>query len=172
MTVAALQRLIDNLDAAVSGPADALAHGITAALKSAVSEPDWLPAERRRASHENYARHVLHGDAEGRFSILSIVWNPGQVSPIHAHHTWCGVAVYRGTLVETFFRHDTAAVAPVAIRTVTRAAHTLSFDRPLTAIHRVANEGAETAISIHVYGVGRDRIASGVNRIYQGANGE
>jgi predicted metal-dependent enzyme (double-stranded beta helix superfamily) len=166
MTVPPLQRLIGDLEAAVSGPADALARGVTAALRAAVSEPGWLPADRRRASHDNYARHVLHGDAAGRFSILAIVWNPGQMSPIHAHHTWCGVAVYRGTLIETFFRSDPAGAMPVAIRTATRAAHTLSFDRPLTAIHRVANEGTETAISIHVYGVGRERIATGVNRIY------
>lgn len=170
MSIPALQRLVDQLDAVVSGPADALAQGVTAALKSAVSEPGWLPADRRRASHDNYARHVLHADEAGRFSILAIVWNPGQMSPIHAHHTWCAVAIYRGTLVETFFRNDEAPGAlPVAIRTVTRAAHTLSFDRPLTSIHRVGNEGAETAISIHVYGVGRDKIASGVNRIYQEA---
>ena len=169
MTVAALQRLIDDLEAAVSAPAEALAQGVTAALESAVAEPEWLPADRRRASHDNYARHVLHGDAAGRFSILSIVWSPGQASPIHAHHTWCAVAVYRGTLVETFFRNEAAGATPVAIRTVTRAAHTLSFDRPLAAIHRVANEGAETAISIHVYGLGRDRIMTGVNRVYQEA---
>jgi predicted metal-dependent enzyme (double-stranded beta helix superfamily) len=131
-----------------------------------VSEPEWLSADRRRASHDNYARHVLHGDAAGRFSILSIVWNPGQMSPIHAHLTWCAVAVYRGTLIETLFRADATGSTPVALRTVTRTAHTLSFDWPLTAIHRVANEGAETAISIHVYGLGRDRITSGVNRIY------
>jgi predicted metal-dependent enzyme (double-stranded beta helix superfamily) len=169
MSFAALQRLVEHLDAAVSGPADALAEGVTTALNAAVSEPEWLPADRRRASHDNYARHVLHGDAAGRFSILSIVWNPGQMSPIHAHHTWCGVAVYHGTLVETFFRTDAARAVPVAIRTIRRAARTLSFDRPLAAIHRIANEAAEPAISIHVYGVGRDRIASGVNRIYQEA---
>jgi predicted metal-dependent enzyme (double-stranded beta helix superfamily) len=169
MTVTALQRLIDDLEAAVSGPTKVLAQGVTAALGSAVSEPEWLPADRRRASHDNYARHVLHGDSAGRFSILSIVWNPGQMSPIHAHLTWCAVAVYRGKLIETFFRDDATGSAPVAIRTVTRSAHTLSFDRPLSAIHRIANEGAETAISIHVYGLGRDRITSGVNRVYQEA---
>ena len=169
MTVPALQRLVTQLEAAVSGPGAALPRRVTAALKAAVSESEWLPADRRRASQDNYARHVLHGDAAGRFSILSIVWNPGQMSSIHAHHTWCAVAVYRGTLVETFFRTDAPAAAPVAVRTTTRAAHTLSFERPLAAIHRVANETSEPAISIHVYGVGRDRIASGVNRIYQAA---
>ena len=166
MTAPALQKLIAELDTAVAGPVEALAHGVTAALQSAVTEPEWLPADRRRASHDNYARHVLHGDAAGRYSILSIVWNPGQMSPIHAHLTWCAVAVYRGTLSETFFRDGAPGAAQVAVRTVTRPARTLSFDRPLTAIHRVANDGPETAISIHIYGLGPDRITTGVNRIY------
>ena len=68
-----MQRLIDDLGAAVSGPSEVLAGGVTAALKSAVGQPEWLPPDRRRASHENYARHVLHGDPAGRFSILAIV---------------------------------------------------------------------------------------------------
>ena len=42
-----------------------------------------LAPERRRASHENYALHLLYGDAGGRFSILSIVWDHGRMSPIH-----------------------------------------------------------------------------------------
>jgi predicted metal-dependent enzyme (double-stranded beta helix superfamily) len=161
-----LQRLIGDLEIAVSEPAEALARGVTAALESAIEDCEWLPEDRRRASHENYARHVLHGDPAGRFSILAIVWSPGQMSPVHAHHTWCAVAVYRGTLIETFFRNGETDAMPMPIRSVTRAARTLSFDRPLAAIHRIANEGAEIAISIHVYGLGRDRIATGVNRIY------
>ena len=163
----ALRRLIDELDAAVSGPDDALGHGVTAALKGATTQEEWIPPDRRRANHEHYARHVLYGDPAGRYSILSIVWGPGQMSPIHAHHTWCGVAVYRGTLAETWFRDEGAGAAPVPIRTVARTARTLSFDRPLTAIHRIANDGADVAISIHVYGVGREQIATGVNRIYR-----
>jgi predicted metal-dependent enzyme (double-stranded beta helix superfamily) len=166
MTAPALLRLVNDVDAAVSGSTDALAPAVTAALGVAVSQPDWIPLDRRRASHEHYARHLLYGDPAGRFSILSIVWGPGQRSPIHAHHTWCGVAVYRGTLTETIFREDTAGALPVKIRSVTRGACTISFDRALTGIHSIANEGDGLALSIHVYGVGRDRIETGVNRIY------
>jgi predicted metal-dependent enzyme (double-stranded beta helix superfamily) len=166
MNPPALQRLIDQLDAAVSGPEPALARGVTAALKGAVTQEEWIPPDRRHANHEHYARHVLYGDPAGRYSILSIVWAPGQMSPIHAHHTWCGVAVYRGTLAETYFRVAGSEAAPVPIRTVARAACTLSFDRPFAAIHRIANESADVAVSIHVYGVGREHIATRVNRIY------
>ena len=52
-----------------------------------------LPPERRRVTHDNYARHLLHGDLQGRFSILAIVWDHGQSSPIHGHHCWCAVGI-------------------------------------------------------------------------------
>jgi predicted metal-dependent enzyme (double-stranded beta helix superfamily) len=166
MTAPALQRLIGDLETAASGAESGLEAGVIAALAAATAQSEWIPPDRRRASHDNYARHVLYGDPAGRFSILSIVWSPGQMSPIHGHHTWCGVAVYRGTLTETYFRDEDTGALPVPIRTVTRAARTLSFDQPLTAIHRIANESTEVAISLHVYGVGREQIATGVNRVF------
>ena len=40
----------------------------------------------------------------GRFTLLSIVWMPGQFSPPHAHQTWCAYAVGENTLTETLLR--------------------------------------------------------------------
>lgn len=167
MTDPALQRLIDDLNAAVSRPEDALGAAVTAALSAAVARSGWIPHDRRRANHAQYARHLLHGDPAGRFSILSIVWGPGQRSPIHAHYTWCGVAIVQGMLTETHFREEAAGALPVPIRSVKREACTISFDRAHTAIHSMANEGSGMALSVHVYGVGAERIATGVNRIYE-----
>ncbi|CFN60358.1 Predicted metal-dependent enzyme of the double-stranded beta helix superfamily [Bordetella pertussis] len=39
----------------------------------------------------------------------------------------------------------------------------------LDAIHRLRNVGAGTAISLHVYGVEGDRVATHVNRIARAA---
>ena len=47
-----------------------------------------------------------------------------------------------------------------------RGAGTLSFEPASSAIHRIANESSAIAISVHVYGIGSDRISSGVNRIF------
>ena len=33
------------------------------------------------------------------------------------------------------------------------------------AVHRIANEGPDVAVSLHVYGTGADRISTGVNRL-------
>ena len=147
----------------------AMANEVKAALRDATAGPGWLPTERRRADHQRYARHLLYGDPAGRFSILSLVWDHGQESPIHGHHTWCAVGVYDGVLTETRFCEDAAGRAPVEIGSERRAAGSLSFDPPLASIHRIANWSGAIAISLHVYGAAADRISSGVNRIYETA---
>ena len=161
-----LQRLAHRISNAAGLAPDALASEVKAALRDATSEAGWLPPERRRADHQRYARHLLYGDPGGRFSILSLVWDPGQESPIHGHHTWCAVGVYDGELTEVRFREDAAGRAPVEIGSERRVTGSLSFDPPLGSIHRIANRSRVVAISLHVYGVGSDRISSGVNRIY------
>ena len=70
--------------------------------------PDQISLEQRQPKSGCYARHVLHSDPEGRFTILSIVWDVGQFSPAHAHHTWCGYGVLDNSLEETVFRYDAA----------------------------------------------------------------
>ena len=161
-----LQRLAHRIGNAAGLAPDAMAGEVKAALRDATAGAGWLPPERRRADHERYARHLLYGDPAGRFSILSLVWDHGQESPIHGHHTWCAVGVYDGVLTEIRFREDATGCAPVEIGSERRPAGSLSFDPPLASIHRIANYSGAVAISLHVYGVGADRIATGVNRIF------
>lgn len=161
----ALTRLVADLDAALLAPDAELGQRVTEALGRAVAQPQWLSSERRRANHDNYARHLIHADPAGRYSVLAIVWMPHQHSPVHGHHTWCGVGVYSGTLTETYYRDDGGA-RPAEIRSLVRTPRSLSFDRPLNAIHSIANRGTENAVSLHVYGVGADAISTRVNRIY------
>lgn len=160
-----LRHLADRIGAAVGLAPDAMASEIKAALRDATAGANWLPSERRRASHENYARHLLYGDPDGRFSILAIVWDHGQMSPIHGHHCWCAVGVYQGVLTETRYREG-AGGPPVPVNSTRRAAGTLSFDPAASAIHRIANESGVLAVSLHVYGIAKDGISTGVNRIY------
>ena len=160
-----LQRLTDRIRAAAELPIDAMAGEVKAALRDATAASGWLPAERRRASHENYARHLLYGDPGGRFSILSLVWDRAQMSPIHAHHCWCAVGVYRGMLTATYYREAEAGKPPVEIGSARHAVGESTFD-PGSGIHRLANVSGVLAVSLHVYGVPADRIATGVNRIY------
>jgi len=160
-----LQQLIRHLDAAVAAPAQELPGAVTAALGNAVAGGKWLLPEQQRASQDHYTRHVIYADPEDRYTIVSIAWGSGQQSPIHAHHTWCGVAVYCGTVVETFYEIAGNNTPPRALRSMVRESGTLSFDGDLKGIHRIANATQDVAVSIHVYGVGGARITTDVNRV-------
>lgn len=162
---AALQQLVRRLDAAVAAPADALPAAVTAALGEAVAAGSWLDAEQQRPSHDRYTRHVLYADPQDRYTVVAIAWGRGQQSPIHAHHTWCGVAIYSGQVNETYYDIDAQGGRPRALKTLVRETGTLSFDADLDGAHRIVNADTDVAVSIHVYGVGAARIATDVNRI-------
>ncbi len=160
-----LHRLVERMNAAVAAPSDDLPALVTAALEESVARPDWLTAEQCRPSHDHYTRHVLYGDPNGRYTIVAIVWGVRQRSPIHAHHTWCGVGIYRGKINEALYRENADGGAPVLSNIAVRGAGTLSFDQPNDSIHRIANNETDPAVSIHVYGVDRARITTGANRV-------
>ena len=143
-----------------------MAVGIRAALERAVADPALLGAEQREPSADCYARHVIYADPLGRFTILALVWDAGQFSPSHAHDTWCAYAVYEGALHETIYAADAAGlkVRPVCTE-ARRPGYSCFAEVGLDQIHRLGNSGSKPAISIHVYGVERERIATHVNRL-------
>jgi len=163
-----LSTLVAEIGAACSSPPGAMKDRIIAALKAAVARPELLTADQRVPQCGCYARHVLHSDPAGRFSIVAIVWNAGQFSPPHAHHTWCAYAVYENALEETLYGWDGTFGAAQPVRTEIRApGYGCYAHAGLDQIHRLGNSGAEPAISIHVYGVERERVGTHVNRVVQ-----
>ncbi len=159
-----LERMVARLDKVVAGPRKQLAFGVSTALAECVTERNWIARGQLAAGNEQYVRHILHSDPGGRFSVVAIVWRPGQRSSVHAHYTWSGAAVYCGELTETIYRVSRGTAPPVPVSNIRRRAGDFTFHWPLNEIHQVGNEGAETAISIHVYGVGCEWLATGVNR--------
>jgi predicted metal-dependent enzyme (double-stranded beta helix superfamily) len=160
-----LETLAAEIGAALDAPSS-MPVCIRAALERAVADPDLLDAGQREARDRCYARHVIHSDPLGRFTILAIVWGPGQFSPSHAHDTWCAYAVYDAPLHETLYAADPAgsAVRPVCTE-VRKPGYSCFAEAGLDQIHRLGNSGPRPAISIHVYGVERERIATHVNRL-------
>jgi len=153
---------------ACDGSPSRMADRIVPALAAAAAEPELLTAGQCQARPDSYARHVLYGDPAGRFTVLALVWGTGQFSPPHAHHAWCAYAVRAGLLDETLFAYDTAAGMARPVQTAARTAGYACFTHGgLDQIHRLGNAGVAPAISIHVYGVARERIATDVNRLVQ-----
>ncbi len=166
-----LGRLAAEITIACNGAPDRMAERVVAALQDAAANPVLLSADQRLACPDRYARHVLYGDPQGRFTILALVWSGGQFSPVHAHHTWCAYAVHHGTLTETLFRFDTATAQAIPLRTETRHAGYGCFaPSGLEQIHRLGNAGLRPAISIHVYGVDAGAVCSHVNRVLDARN--
>lgn len=50
-----------------------------------LSTPDVLTAEQRLGSPDDYCGHTLHVEPDGSFSIVALVWRPGQITRIHDH---------------------------------------------------------------------------------------
>lgn len=161
----ALLDLADGITRAVDAAGAAEPSAMTRALARCAPADELLEPWQREGSAAGYSRHVLYGDPAGRFTIVSLVWEGGQASPVHAHHTWCGYAVVEGALLERGFR-DAGDGAAVALMESLRPPGSTVFDPGGHAIHQLLNPGADRCISIHVYGVEPARVASDVNRVY------
>jgi predicted metal-dependent enzyme (double-stranded beta helix superfamily) len=161
-----LALLAAEIGAACKQPFPLMAERIKSALAQAAIDPHFLRPEHRLGQPTCYARHVIHADPSGRFTILALVWQPGQFSSPHAHHTWCGYAVCENPLTETLFCWDRDSSHAIPLRTEVRSPGYSCFaGEGLDQIHRLGNSGPRPAVSIHVYGVGRERIATHVNRM-------
>ncbi len=103
--------LMAEIGDACDGPAEAMAARITSALRGAAAIPNLLSEALRAPRAGCYARHTIAADPAGRFTLLSIVWSPGQFSMPHAHDTWCAYAVAENTLTETLYSTSTRRAA-------------------------------------------------------------
>jgi predicted metal-dependent enzyme (double-stranded beta helix superfamily) len=127
---------------------------------------DVLTLEQRRGDSEGYRSYPLHTEADGSFSVVALVWRPGQMTAIHDHVTWCVFGVIQGVEHEELFRLDEDRGCLVEAGTSTNQAGDVSGFAPPGDIHRVRNVGDDTAISIHIYGTDVSRIGSSVRRYY------
>jgi predicted metal-dependent enzyme (double-stranded beta helix superfamily) len=130
-------------------------------LRHHLPGPDVLSDEDRAGSPDGYRSHTLHVEPDGSFSIIALVWQPGQKTRIHDHTTWCVFGVAQGVEHEELFDAELNLVGESD-----NNVGDVSGFAPPGDIHRVHNIGAETAISIHVYGTDVTRIGSSARRYY------
>jgi 3-mercaptopropionate dioxygenase len=130
-------------------------------LRRHLPTPAVLTAEQRLGSPDGYSSHTLHAEPDGAFSIVAVVWRPGQLTRIHDHTTWCVVGVIQGVEHEELFDADLNLVG----RSDNRVGDVSGFAPP-GDIHRVHNTADTTAISIHIYGTDVTRTGSSVRRYY------
>ena len=154
----------------VEGVRGAVANGVDGAetarlvadqLHIHLPTPDVLTAAQRLGSPTEYVSHTLYAEPHGSFSIVGLVWRPGQITRIHDHVTWCALAVIQGVEHEELFDADLNLVGDSD-----HHVGDVSSFAPPGDIHRVRNTGATTAISIHVYGTDITRVCSSARRYY------
>ena len=135
-------------------------------LRGHLPSPEILTAEQRVGDPDTHQSHLLHAEPDGAFSIVGLVWRPGQVTPIHDHVTWCVFGVLQGVEYEEIFTLDEKGERLVQAADNSNDTGEVSGFAPPGDIHRVRNSGDETAISLHIYGTDVSRIGSSVRRYY------
>jgi 3-mercaptopropionate dioxygenase len=137
---------------------------VAAALRRHLPGPGLLTPEQLAGDPAGYQTHLVHAEPDGSFSVVVMVWLPGQATPVHDHLTWCVTGVLAGTEYEEIF-----AARGDRLQVVARNQNpvgTVSGFAPPGDIHQVRNAGAEVAVSMHVYGTDITRVGSSVRRVY------
>ena len=156
-----VHELIRRLDVAVDVADDAMrCRNVKQVLIDVVgSGEQFVPASFLAPAPDRYARRLLHRDPTGRYTVLVMVWDRGQGTPLHDHAgTWCVECVYRGVIQVTSYsvrggdpETDVVQFAREAqIRAGVGEAGALI---PPFEYHVLENPSTATpAITIHVYG--------------------
>jgi predicted metal-dependent enzyme (double-stranded beta helix superfamily) len=165
--------LIEALDAAVESSAspdnssgdgpESICNAVKEALQEAVAakvkgeallDPAYL-----ECSESGYARHLFHRDPAGRYSVVIMVWDDGQGTPIHDHAgTWCVECVYDGVIdVESFepVDGDPKQASELGFAPLDELHASVGMAGaliPPSEYHLIRNGGEGKAVTIHVYG--------------------
>ena len=132
--------------------------------KTLCADDRWLDERHRIGSNDHYTRHLLHKDPKNRFVILSLVWMPGQGTPIPDHACWGAMGLIENSLEEVCYdRLDDGSRPGFAELKETRGtdvgkgsvAYLLP---PYEEIHRIGNTTGKPTVSLHIYGRDLDEI--------------
>ncbi|XVQ15534.1 cysteine dioxygenase [Spirillospora sp. CA-255316] len=160
----ALNQLVVAVRGAVGARADwpTTAGLVAEQLRRRLPSPDVLTPEQRFGEPDRARGHVLHVEPDSSFSLLAVVWRPGQGTRIHDHTTWCVFGGMQGVVHEVLYDEDLNPIGENDLR-----AGEVSGFAPPGDLHRVRNRAATTAISLHIYGTDVSRVGSSVRRHYE-----
>jgi predicted metal-dependent enzyme (double-stranded beta helix superfamily) len=142
---------------------DAILSRLAPKLEELIKHDDWLPDAYAIAGGSRYRQYLLYADPLDRFSVVSFVWGPNQVTPIHDHRVWGLIGVLRGEEVSVGYtrRADGSLQAEAPARLV--AGDVVAVSPHIGDIHAIANGLADaSSISIHVYGANIGRVRRAV----------
>ena len=84
------------------------AHGIVPLMQRLLpNAKQFLNADHFKSAPDHYARNLVFDDEKAGLSLYTLVWNPGQWTPVHDHGTWGVVGIIEGRLDEqSYLRVD------------------------------------------------------------------
>ena len=103
MISAALERFISQATAcsrAQADPADCVLALAPLMLDLIEHAGTFLEPRHYRSDPQSYTRNLVYDAADASLSLYSIVWLPGQWTPVHDHGSWGVVGVVEGVLEE------------------------------------------------------------------------
>jgi len=159
-------QLLAELAATLDATLDRCApHAMPAATKAAMRgylcQTELLRPEHKTGSADNYRRHLLYADPQRQFSILAIVWQPGQRTAVHGHTAWGAVGVFSGNpyceIFDTSVNASPRMRVEPTVKLLLKPQDMATVQPGIDDVHRIGNDGPAAAITIHVYG--RDLLA-------------
>jgi 3-mercaptopropionate dioxygenase len=142
------------------------AERVAADLRATLPGPDILTDAQREGDPAGYRCHLMHAEPDGSFSIVAMVWLPGQVTCIHDHVTWCVFGVLAGVEHEELFTLADDGRHLIRVGSADNRTGEVSGFAPPGDIHRVRNTGEGVTISLHVYGADISRLGGSIRREY------
>lgn len=158
-----LARFIQECLSAVDGGAatadqvDAMAPLMLALL---AGERDFLTDAHRKPNPDHYARNPIYVADDGSISLFTLVWLPGQWTPVHDHGTWGVVGVVEGVLEERSFMPEGHAITGDSGISLQRGGVVMLTNGAVTSfvpnpdhIHETGVPATrEMAVTLHIYG--------------------
>jgi predicted metal-dependent enzyme (double-stranded beta helix superfamily) len=140
-------------------PAD-IVQEICPFMEKLIQDISFLKEEHFRPNPDHYARNPVYLCQKGTLSLFTMVWEPGQWTPVHDHGTWGVVGIIRGILEERNFlrvdsrqREDSGIVLKRGGMCLLNEGSVTTFVPNPDHIHRTGvSRNRSRAVSLHIYG--------------------
>jgi len=103
MSASALERFVAQAQARAregAEPADCVLSLAPLMLELVEQAGSFLQPQHYRSNDQHYARNLVYDAPDGSLSLYTLVWLPGQWTPVHDHGSWGVVSVLEGVLEE------------------------------------------------------------------------
>lgn len=123
-------------------------------LARLIADGRWLPAEYAEPDPSGYRQYLLHCDPLERFSVVSFVWGPGQLTPVHDHTVWGLIGLLRGAeICREYMADATGRIVPTGVEHRLEPGAIDAVSPSIGDWHVVSNALLDRpSVSIHVYG--------------------